>query len=224
MKVALQTITSIAFSLVFLGVALFLPAGTFDFWQAWAFIAVFAATNIVFGVYLAINDPGALQRRLKGGPAAETRPAQRIIIAATVVAVIAVLVIAALDHRFGWSTVPLWVVVIGDVLVFAGVMLAQLVIVQNAYAAGTVTIEADQPLISTGLYGIVRHPMYVGMLVTMTGIPLALGSYWALLAVPAAVPVLMARILDEESALVDGLKGYDDYRRTVPYRLVPGVW
>lgn len=224
MKMALQTAASMVFGLLFFGIALFVPAGTFQYWQAWVFIAVFMAASIVPAIYLALTDPAALRRRMKAGPTAETRPVQRIIMSAVIAMVIAVLVVAALDHRFGWSAVPVWVVVVGDVLVFAGLMLAQLVIIQNAYAAATITVEADQPLVSTGLYGIVRHPMYSGTLIMMVGTPLALGSYWALLAVVTAVPILAARILDEEAAMLDGLAGYAEYRTQVRYRLVPGVW
>lgn len=224
MKTTLQTAASMVFGLVFFGIALFVPAGTFRYWQAWVFIAVFMVASIVPGIYLALTDPAALRRRMKAGPTAETRPVQRIIMSAVIAMVIAVLVVAALDHRFGWSAVPVWVVVVGDVLVFIGLMFAQLVIIQNAYAAATITVEADQPLVSTGLYGIVRHPMYSGTLVMMVGTPLALGSYWALLAVVTAVPILAARILDEEAAMLDGLAGYAEYRTRVRYRLVPGVW
>lgn len=224
MKMALQTAASMVFGLLFFAIALFVPAWTFHYWQAWVFIAVFMAASIVPGIYLAVTNPAALQRRMKAGPTAETRPVQRIIMSAVIAMVIAVLVVSALDHRFGWSEVPVWVVIVGDVLVFGGLTLAQLVIIQNAYAAATITVEADQPLVSTGLYGIVRHPMYSGTLIMMVGTPLALGSYWALLAVITSVPILAARILDEEAAMIDGLPGYAEYRTKVPYRLAPGVW
>jgi protein-S-isoprenylcysteine O-methyltransferase Ste14 len=212
------------FGLVFFGVALFLPAWTFDYWQAWLFIAVFIAASIIPSGYLAVRNPAALQRRMKAGPTAETRPAQRIIISGIVMSVVATLVVSSLDHRFGWSSVPVSVVVLGAVLVFAGLSLAQLVVVQNSYAAATITVEDDQPLISTGLYGLVRHPMYFGTLVMMIGTPLALGSLWGLLAVAAAVPVLAARILDEEKMLIEELAGYREYSTQVHYRLVPYLW
>jgi protein-S-isoprenylcysteine O-methyltransferase Ste14 len=161
---------------------------------------------------------------MKAGPTAETRPVQRVIISATVLMVFAVLVISALDWRFGWSTVPVWAVIAGDVLVLAGLLAAQLVVVQNNYAGATITVEADQPLVSTGLYGIVRHPMYSATMLMMVGTPLALGSLWGLPVVVLALPVLVARILDEEKALVDQLAGYAEYEQQVRYRLVPGLW
>jgi protein-S-isoprenylcysteine O-methyltransferase Ste14 len=213
-----------AFSVVFFGVALFVPAGTVDYWQAWVFIAVFLTATMVPSAYLAVRNPAALARRMKAGPTAETRPTQRIIMSATVLLVIAALVVSALDHRFGWSSVPLWLIVAGDVLVVGGLVLSQLVVVQNSYAAATITVEADQPLVSTGLYGVVRHPMYLGALIMMVGMPPALDSLWGLVVVAVALPVLAARILDEERMLRQELPGYPEYASRVRKRLVPGVW
>jgi protein-S-isoprenylcysteine O-methyltransferase Ste14 len=224
MKLALQSFASALFGLVFFGVALFLPAGTFHYRQAWVFIAVFVLSTMVPSIYLAVNDPAALQRRMRAGPTAETRPAQRLIIAGTIASVIATLVISALDHRYGWSHVGLPVTVLGVLLVAIGLIGAQLVVIQNSYAAATITVESGQQIVTTGLYGLVRHPMYSGTLVMMVGTPPALGSYWGLLAVVLAVPALAARILDEEKLLRAELPGYPDYAAAVRYRLLPGVW
>lgn len=224
MKLTLQTIASMLFGLVFFGVTLFLPAWTFDYWQAWVFIAVFIAASIIPSFYLAVRSPAALQRRLKAGPAAETRPAQRIIVSAIILSVIATLVVSAFDHRFGWSSVPVSATVLGNVLVFLGLSFAQLVIVQNNYAAANVRVEADQPLVSTGLYGVVRHPMYTGTAIMMVGTPLALDSLWGLLCVVASAPVIVARIRDEEQMLTEELAGYAEYTTKVRYRLVPYLW
>jgi protein-S-isoprenylcysteine O-methyltransferase Ste14 len=133
-------------------------------------------------------------------------------------------VISALDHRFGWSSVPASVSVIGDVLVAIGLGLSMLVIVQNSYAAANVTVEAGQQLVSTGLYGLVRHPMYTGNVFLMLGIPLALGSYWGLLLFIPGLVVLVLRIRDEEDLLTHELSGYRDYTQQVHYRLLPYVW
>ena len=224
MRIALQTLASAAFGVAFLALSLFVPAGTLSYWQAWVFIAVFTASTIVPSIYLAVHDPAALRRRMTAGPTAESRPLQRVVISATVLLVMATFVVAALDHRFGWSSVPVWAVPLGDVLVVAGLLLAQLVVVQNGYASASITVEQDQPLVSTGLYGVVRHPMYLGALVMMIGTPLALVSFWALLAVAAAAPVLAARIVDEEKMLREELDGYVDYSMRVRSRLIPGVW
>jgi protein-S-isoprenylcysteine O-methyltransferase Ste14 len=224
MKIGLQTIASMLIGMAFFGVALFLPAWTFHYWQAWVFIAVFIVTTIGPSIYLAVKDPAALQRRMHAGPTAETRPAQRIAISATVLSVVALLVVSALDHRFGWSSVPLAVIVLGNVLVGVGLLGAQLVVIQNSYASANITVEAGQELASTGLYGLVRHPMYVGALVMMFGTPLALDSYWGLAVLIPGLLALAARIVDEEKLLTAELAGYDEYMQKVRYRLVPGVW
>lgn len=220
MKFIAQTVLG----LVFFVAVLFWPAGTFDYWQAWVFLAVFIATTILPSIYLAVRHPDALARRMKAGPTAENRPAQRIIMTLTLALVVATFVLSALDHRFGWSQVPVWLVIVGNVLVAVGLSVAQLVVVQNNYAASTVRVEADQPLVSTGLYGLVRHPMYTGAAVMMIGTPLALDSLWGLLGVVASAPVIAARIRDEEQMLTEELAGYPEYMATVRYRLVPHLW
>ncbi|OAN41451.1 methyltransferase family protein [Mycolicibacterium iranicum] len=224
MKTAAQALVSTIFGIAFFGVALFVPAGTVHYWQAWVFVAVFATATMIPSLVLAVRYPDALARRMKAGPAAESRPAQRIIISLTIGLVFVTFVLSALDHRFGWSSVPTWLVIVGNILVAVGLSIAQLVIVQNNYAAATIRVEADQPLVSTGLYGLVRHPMYLGTVIMMIGTPPALDSLWGLLAVVAAVPVLAARILDEEKMLNAELAGYRDYTQQVRYRLIPGVW
>ncbi len=220
MKLVAQTVTGLVFFLA----VLFWPAGTFDYWQAWVFLAVFVATTGVGSAYLAARYPDALARRMKAGPTAETRPAQRIIMTLTLTLVVVTFVLSALDHRFGWSQVPVWLVIAGDLLVAAGLGVTQLVIVQNNYAAATVRVEAGQPLADTGLYGWVRHPMYTGAAVMMLGTPLALDSWWGLLGVLASAPVIVARIRDEERMLSEELAGYPEYMTRVRYRLVPYLW
>lgn len=205
-------------------VILLLPAGTLHYWQAWLFIAVFTVATIVPTVYLGRTNPAALQRRMRAGPRAEPRKAQKFIITGSFLGLFATMVFSAFDHRFGWSSVPPWLSVLGDVLVATGLGIAMLVIVQNSYAAATVTVEAGQTVISNGLYRHVRHPMYVGNVIMMIGIPLALGSYWGLLFVIPGAFVLILRILDEEKLLNRELPGYREYGQRVPYRLVPGIW
>jgi protein-S-isoprenylcysteine O-methyltransferase Ste14 len=224
MKIAVQSLASALFGVAFFAALLFWPAGTLDYWQAWVFIAVFIVSTMVPSIYLAVKDPAALQRRMKAGPMAESRALQKLVITGTILAVVAVLVSSALDHRFGWSNVPTPIVIVGNILVAVGLGIAQLVVIQNSYAAATITVEEDQKVVSTGLYGLVRHPMYVGTLIMMIGTPLALDSYWALLATVLALPVLAARIDDEEKMLRQELDGYEEYTHKVHYRLVPGVW
>ncbi|OLP00823.1 hypothetical protein BVU76_18770 [Mycolicibacterium porcinum] len=224
MKLALQTIASGVFGLALFAVALFWPAGTFHYWQAWVFVAVFMATTMVPSIYLAVRDPAALQRRLHGGPTAETRLVQKIVIWAVTGSAFAAFVLSALDHRFGWSSVPVAVVVLGNILVAVGLILAQAVVFQNSFAGASIQVEDEQPLVSTGLYGLVRHPMYFGAVLMMFGTPLALGSYWGLLVSILAVPIFGVRIADEEKMLRAELAGYDEYTQKVRYRLLPYVW
>ena len=224
MKIALQSIAAGLIGLVVFGLLVFWPAGTFDYGRGWAFIAVFAASTTIPSLYLAAKNPAALKRRMQAGPAAETRLLQKIIISIAFLAMGATIVVSALDFRFGWSSVPAAVSVAGDVLVAAGLGIAMLTTIQNGYASANITVESGQELVSTGMYSVVRHPMYFGNVVLMIGIPLALGSYWGLLFVIPGLAVLAVRILDEEKVLTQQLAGYPDYAQRVHYRLVPCVW
>lgn len=224
MKLLAQLAVSVPIGLVAFGLMVFLPAGTFDYWQGWAFIAVFAIATLLPSIYLAVRNPEALRRRMQAGPGAETRTAQKIISVVAFGSLAAMIVVSALDFRFGWSTVPAAVSVLGDALVALGLGIAMLVTIQNGYAAANVTVESGQQLTTTGLYGLVRHPMYFGNVIMMVGLPLALGSYWGLLFVLLGLIVLALRIGDEEQLLTEELAGYREYAAKVHYRLVPGVW
>jgi protein-S-isoprenylcysteine O-methyltransferase Ste14 len=224
MKIAVQAIWSGVIGLVVFGLLVFWPVGTFNYWQGWTFIAVFAASTTLPSLYLAATNPAALKRRMQAGPAAETRLLQKIIITFAFLAMGATIVVSALDFRFGWSSVPAAVSVVGDVLVAVGLGISMLTTIQNGYAAANITVESGQELVSTGMYSVVRHPMYFGNVVLMIGIPLALGSYWGLLFVIPGLVVLATRILDEEQVLTQQLAGYRDYAQRVHYRLVPYVW
>ena len=224
MKITFQMFGTQSSASLFFGLLLFWPAGTFDYWQAWVFIAVFAVGDHGSDHLSGRDVPRRVQRRMHSGPFAETRMVQKLINVGIMLSVVAVGVISALDHRFGWSTVPTPVVVVGNVLVLVGLCIAKSVVIQNNYAAATITVEEEQPVVSTGLYGLVRHPMYVGALIMMVGTPLALASYWGLLTLIPGVLVFVARVTDEEKALREELDGYDEYTEKVHYRLVPGVW
>jgi len=205
------------------GLVLFLLAGTLNYWQAWVFLAVTLSTWIP-GIYLLRTNPEALQRRMRGGPAAETRLVQKVVMGGVWLSLAAMVVVSALDNRFGWSLVPTAVCLVGDFLVAIGLGVAMLVIVQNSYAAATVRVETGQHVVSTGLYGLVRHPMYAGNVILLNGIPLALGSYWGIVFVIPGLIVLVWRIHDEEKLLQEQLDGYRQYTRKVRYRLVPHMW
>jgi protein-S-isoprenylcysteine O-methyltransferase Ste14 len=224
MKILLQTLASVPIGLAVFGLMVFWPAGTFDYWQGWLFIAVFAIATLVPSIYLAVRNPAALQRRMHAGPTAETRTLQKIISVVAFGSLAAMIIVSALDFRFGWSTVPAIVSVAGDVLVAVGLGIAMLVVIQNAYAAANITVETGQQLATTGFYAFVRHPMYFGNLIMMIGVPLALGSYWGLVFIIPGLIVLGLRIGDEEALLRQELGGYREYTQKVHYRLVPYVW
>ncbi|GAA2531519.1 methyltransferase family protein [Mycolicibacterium diernhoferi] len=224
MKLAVQFIASTLVGLAFFAAVLFVPAGTLDYWQGWAFLLVFMVTTLAPSAYLAVTDPATLARRMRAGPTAETRPAQRIAAAGFTVAVTVCLIVSVLDHRFGWSSVPTAGAITGLVLVAVGLSVAQWVIFQNRYAAANITVDAEQTLVSTGLYAVVRHPMYTAVTVMMVGTPPALGSLWGLLVLVPMLAVLVVRILDEEAMLTEQLPGYREYCGQVRYRLLPHVW
>lgn len=210
--------------LVFIAVLLFAPAGTLDYWQAWLYLAVFVGCTVATGIYFMKRDPALVERRMKAGPAAEKEPRQKLIVTLMMLAFLLLMIVSALDRRWHWSAVPVWLVVLADIGIVASFLVFLAVMSQNSYAASTVRVEANQPVISTGLYGVVRHPMYAGALLTAVSIPLALGSYWSLLLVLVVVPLLAWRLLDEERVLRRDLPGYADYCNRVRYRLVPGIW
>jgi protein-S-isoprenylcysteine O-methyltransferase Ste14 len=209
---------------VLLAAVLCAAAGTFSYWQGWLFITVFVASTVALGIYFVRHDPALIERRMKAGPGAEQEPTQKIIMALVMAGFFALIVLPAFDYRWHWSAVPDWLVIVADAGIVASFVIFFVVMKQNSYAASTVTVEAGQPVVSTGLYGVVRHPMYAGALLLMISIPLALGSYWSLSLLLVLVPLLAWRLIDEERVLVRDLPGYADYRLRVRYRLVPGVW
>ena len=203
---------------------LFGAAGTIDYWQAWLYLAVYFACSIAISVYLIEKDPALLARRMSGGPFAEKEPTQRIIMAITSLGFIALAIVPALDRRFGWSHVPAPFVIVGDLLVLLGWLGIYIVFRENSFASATIESAADQRVISTGPYALMRHPMYVAALVMLLGVSPALGSWWGLPIVIAILPALIWRLTDEERFLVQNLAGYREYQGRVRYRLLPLVW
>jgi protein-S-isoprenylcysteine O-methyltransferase Ste14 len=224
-KLLLLSLLNLVVGSVMLGVLLFLSAGTLDYWQAWVFIVVFSAAANGIGIYLSIKDPALLERRKNLTPAAPASLAQKIMGVLILVGVLALLVVPALDHRFGWSSMPGFVAVFGDALVLLSFVAFYYVFRANSYGGSTIEVFEGQQVISTGPYAIVRHPMYLGVVIMCVGAVLALGSWWTLLVIVLMeLPVLAWRILDEEQVLAKDLPGYTDYVHKVRYRLVPHVW
>ncbi len=223
-KLIIPMLKTTVIGAIALGALLFLPAGTLDYWQAWVFMVVFMTSTNAIGVYLSLKDPELLERRKKFGPAAEQRVTQKIIMSLTLVGVLALLVFPAVDHRFAWSPVPAYVSLAGDALVALGLYIDFLALRENSYGGSNIRTEEDQKVITTGPYALVRHPIYIGALVMVIGVPLALDSLWGLAILAFTLPVLIWRILDEEALLKEDLPGYTEYSHKVPYRLVPHLW
>lgn len=199
----------------------FLSAGTVHYWEAWVYMAILFIPMSFFAAYLLKYNPALLERRMK---MREVEPQQRRIIAASIVVLCAACLLPGLDKRFGWSQVPVWLVIVADVGVLLGYLFYIITLRENEYAARTVEVEQRQQVITTGPYSLVRHPLYLSFILMFGFTPLALGSYWALIPVALLPLILVARILNEEKMLLEELPGYAEYCQKVRYRLVPGIW
>jgi len=210
--------------IVGLGLLLFVPAWTLDYWQAWVYLLIFAVSASATTAYLWKTDLALLERRLNVGSRAETEKSQKRIQVYAALAFVGTIALPSIDHRFAWSVVPLPPVLAGDVLVILGFFVIFLVFRENSFAAATIEVVSDQEVISTGPYAVVRHPMYAGALVMFVGTPLALGSWWGLLMLVPFVLTIVWRLLDEERFLAARLPDYSAYCRKVRWRLVPLLW
>ena len=213
-----------AFGLVVFIVLVFGTAGTWNYWQGWVFMAVFALSTTGFTVYMVLYDRALLARRLAAGPWHEKEWAQRIIVSLVIVSFFGFIVLPIVDRRFGWSPVPAWVSIVGNFIIVLSFLSIFWVIKHNSWAASNVRVEAGQKVVDTGPYAYVRHPMYAGAVWLFVGIPLALGTWWTIVLLVPVLPILLWRLLDEERILRRDLSGYNDYMQRVSYRLVPYVW
>jgi protein-S-isoprenylcysteine O-methyltransferase Ste14 len=220
----LKAFGGLFFLVLVLALALFIPAGTLAYWRAWVFLGVWTAAVLAITLYLMKRDPGLLERRVAAGPVAEQQLSQKVIQALASLAFIVMFILPGLDHRFGWSNVPLFVVVVGDILVAFGLYYVFLVFKENTFTSAVIVVGAEQKLITTGPYAVVRHPMYAGAFIMLLGVPLALGSWWGLLPVIPMITVIVERLLEEEKFLLKNLAGYARYRKMVKYRLIPFIW
>lgn len=215
---------ALAILAVVMGLLLFVSAGTARYWQAWVYLSIFFGAAALTTLYLMRNDPALLQRRMSGGPTAEQQPTQKFIMLCASLGFIALLVVPALDHRFAWSTIPFYGVLVGDLLVAVGFFCVFLVYRANTFTSATIELAPDQKVISTGPYAIVRHPMYASASLYLLGTPLALGSYCGLVPLAGLLPFLIWRLVDEERFLAQNLAGYTEYQKKVRCRLVPRIW
>ncbi len=220
----LKAIIQLVITAVVLAAAVFLPAGRLDYWQGWACLFSFFFPAGLITVYVAKNNPALLERRLKAGPRAETSRGQKVVQTITAVVLLAEFVVPAFDYRFGWAAVPATGSIAGDVFMILGFAIVFAVFRVNSFTSGVIEVAENQTVVSTGLYGVVRHPMYSGASLMLFGIPLALGSWWGML---VNVPMFFAlawRLLDEEKFLSKKLTGYAGYTNQVKYHLIPYLW
>ena len=206
---------------LFLNLLFFLPAWTLNYWQAWVYMFIILVPMSIMARYLYKNDPALLERRLR---MKERQKTQRRIIALSFLFFLPAFIIPGIDVRSGWSNVPWGVVIIADVIVLFGYLLFALVLKTNSYASRIIEVEKGQGVISTGPYAIVRHPMYLDVLILYGFSPLALGSYWAMIPMVLLIVLIVARIRGEEKELSENLDGYKEYLMKTKYRLVPGIW
>ena len=199
----------------------FLPAGSFSYWHAWVYLAIIFVSMLAFLIYFLKNDPELLERRMRSK---EKETEQRLIIAIMTVCFLFTFLVPGFDQRFGWSRVPVIMVIIADIVVLLGYGFVFLVLRENSYASRVIEVEKDQEVISSGPYAIVRHPMYLGVALMFLFTPLALGSFWALIPAVLMIFVLVPRIFNEEKVLQRDLDGYREYMQEVKYRLIPGIW
>ena len=199
----------------------FLPAGTWDYWQAWVYMALLLIPMFFAMIYLMKYSPELLERRMH---MREQRGEQRQIIGVSVVFLILAFILPGFDRRFGWSDVPLGMVIAADICVLLGYLIIFRAMQINSFASRVIEVASQQKVIDADLYAVVRHPMYVGVILLYVASPLALASYWAVLPAIAIIPVLIARIKDEEAALDKDLPRYLEYKRKTKYRLIPFIW
>jgi protein-S-isoprenylcysteine O-methyltransferase Ste14 len=206
---------------VVMGAIFFGTAGTFRYWEAWVYLPVVFLPMALAVAYFFRRDPELLRRRME---AREERARQKTLQKLGGLLWAGIFLLPGFDQRFGWSEVPAWVAIAGNLLVLAGYVVVLLTLRENSYASRTIQVEEGQSVVTTGVYAVVRHPMYVGAGLMLLATPLALGSYWALLPAAAFPPFLVLRILDEEKVLLEELPGYTEYTQETRYRLIPRVW
>ena len=221
MKLLAEALTKFICGLMLVGVLIFLPAGTVTYTYGWLLMALLFAPMLIAGLVMLSKSPEFLKKRLD---AKEKQGTQRGVVAFSGLMFIAGFVVAGLDFRFGWSTMPGWVVIAASALFLTAYALYAEVMRENAYLSRTIKVEEGQRVVDTGMYGLVRHPMYAVTILLFLMIPLILGSWYALIAFAFYPVVIVVRLMDEEELLTRELSGYAEYKKKVKYRLIPFVW
>ena len=221
MKLAAEALIKFTCGLLLVGLLIFLPAGTLSYTYGWLFIGLLFVPMLIAGFIMLAKSPGFLKKRLD---AKEKQSAQKGVVALSGLMFIAGFVVAGLDFRFGWSAMSTWVVITASVLFLIAYALYVEVMRENAYLSRTIKVEEGQKVVDTGLYGIVRHPMYAVTILLFMMIPLILGSWYALIAFAFYPVIIVIRLTEEEKLLTKELAGYDTYKRKVKYRIIPFIW
>ena len=221
MKLLKEALAKFACGLLLVGILIFLPAGTFAYTYGWLFVGLLFAPMLIAGFVMLKKSPEFLKRRLD---AKEKQATQKGVVAFSGLMFIIGFVVAGLDFRFGWSAMPTWVVIAASLLFLIAYALYAEVMRENAYLSRTIKVEEGQTVVDTGMYGIIRHPMYAVTILLFLMIPLVLGSWYALIAFAFYPAVIVVRLKDEEDLLTRDLPGYREYKQKVKYRIIPFVW
>lgn len=221
MKLAINALLKFIFGVLFVGLFIFLPAGTIKFFNGWLFMGVLFMPLLILGIYLFIKNPKLLERRLNNKEKVGT---QKIVVLISALLFIAGFVVCGFDYRYNWTNIPNYVVIISCIVLMVGYLLYAEVLRENEYLLRTIEVEKEQKLIDTGLYGLVRHPMYLSVILIFLSIPLILGSLYGFYIFLMFPLVLIIRLHNEEKILVKDLKGYSKYKLKVKYKLIPYIW
>ena len=221
MKLLISALSKFLIGLVLVGALLFLPAGSLEYMNGWLFIGLLFAPMLILGVVLFIKSPALLKKRLD---AKEKESAQKGVVAVSGLLFLGGFVVAGLDYRYGWSYVPMWAVIVASAILLISYGFYAEVMRENTYLSRTIEVQEGQRVVDTGLYGIVRHPMYAVTIWLFLSIPVVLGSLWSLLCFLPYIPVIIVRTINEEKVLEKGLEGYSDYKKRVKYRLIPFIF
>ena len=223
-NIAKKAFQGFFFLMIVWGLLVFLPAWTLDYWQGWLYMIVFFGSTLFITIYFLKKDPKLIENRVHGGPAAEKEKSQKIIQGIASFFSVAVIVFSALDYRFQWSNVPAYLSIISNIIVLISFIIIFRVFKENTYTSSIIEVGAEQKVITTGPYAIVRHPMYSGAILMFLFTPMALGSYWAIPFAFGVIVVIVFRLLDEEKYLLKNLEGYKQYCNKVHNRLIPFIW
>lgn len=220
-KLLLQTIFKFVLGLLMVGLLLFCPAGTFDFWNAWLFIGLLFIPMFIIGIILLFKNPGLLEKRINGK---ETEKAQKIVILFSILIFISGFLVAGFDFKYGWSNLPNGIIITGSIILVISYLLYAEVMRENTFLSRSVEIQENQKVIDTGLYGIVRHPMYMATSILFLSFPIVLGSLYSFIIFIPYPFILAFRIKNEEKVLEEGLAGYKEYKNKVKYKMIPYIW